>query len=229
MKVIRNVLCLHAQSADLKFLNPVRNRMGKLLDNRFRSFELTNQHSNAEAVLALRQAKDGFVVIFAHGSGDYLRGGEYRSRLTGENVEIDKFLTRDEVDAFCGKVVFCLSCDSNGLAEASISAGAIAFVGFDEVPFDRFDAAGNPIGSRVLVQHTQELIADTMKATIERFLTGKSTLNGAVDFLRLWINKHAVAYVRKNTSVKERREVAALFMKINAGIRYHGLLDIRFE
>jgi hypothetical protein len=202
--------------------------MEKLLGNRFQSFELTNQHAHAEALLALRQANEGFVVIFAHGSGDYLRGGAYRSRLTGENVEIDKFLTRDETDAFRGKVVFCLSCDSNGLAEASMNAGAIAFVGFDEVPFDRFDPAGNPIGSRVLVQHTQELIADAMKATLERFLSGKATLNESVDYLHLWINKHAVDYVRRNTSVKERREVAALFLKITAGVRYHGLPEVRF-
>ena len=228
MKVLQNAICLHAQSADLKFLNPVRNRMGKILDRRFKSFELTNQHSNAAAVLALRQADDALVVIFAHGSGDYLRGGEYRSRLTGDNVEIDKFLTRSDLSVFQGKVVFCLSCDSNGLAESAMDAGAIAFVGFDQVPFDRFDSDGNPIGSKVLVQHTQELIAHCIQATLERFLTGKSTLRESVDFLRLWIAKQAVVYVRENGAVKERREIAALFMRIGVGVRYQGLRDIKF-
>ena len=223
MAPFKTSLCLHAQSSDLKFLNPVRNRLVKLLGFQLKVFELTDRSSHADAMLALRQAVDGFVVIFAHGSGDYLRGGEYRSRATGESIEIEKFLTRDDLDAFSGKVVFCMSCDSNELAQASLDAGAIAFVGFDEIKFNRFNDAGEPIGSHVLVKHCQEmLIAPAVTAALERFRTGRASLDQAVDYLRLWIAKNAVAYVRRYTSVKERREVAALFLKMKNGLRYHG-------
>jgi hypothetical protein len=229
MQLVRHVLCLHAQSADLKFLNPVCNRMEKLLNNRFQPFKLANQHTNAEAMIAVRRASDGFLVIFAHGCEDYLRGGEYRSRTTGEHIEVEKFLVRADLSALKGKVVFCMSCDSNGLAQGCLNAGAIAFVGFDEIPFNRFNDAGEPVGSHVLVKHCQELIADAVKAALERFLTGRATLDEAVDYLQLWINKNAVAYVRKNKAVKEGREVAALFLRVKQGIRYHGPLGIRFE
>ena len=203
--------------------------MKKLLGSQLKVHELADLASHADAMLALRQAVEGFVVIFAHGSGDYLRGGEYRSRATGENIEIERFLARENLSAFSGKVVFCMSCDSNGLAEASIAAGAIAFVGFDKIPFNRFDAAGEPIGSHVMVKHCQEkLIAPAITAALERFLTGRATLNEAVDYLRLWIDKNAVAYVRKYESVKERREVAALFLKVKEGLKYHGTTGIRF-
>ena len=229
MAPLKTSLCLHAQSSDLKFLNPVRNRVAKLLGSQLKAFELADRASHADAVLALRQAVEGFIVIFAHGSGDYLRGGEYRSRASGENIEIEKFLTRDDLNAFSGKVVFCMSCDSNELAQASIDAGAIAFVGFDEIPFNRFNDAGEPIGSHVLVKHCQEkLIAPAITAALERFLTGRASLDEAVDYLRLWIAKNAVAYVREYKSVKERREVAALFLKVKEGLRYHGPLGIRF-
>ena len=107
----------------------VRNRMRKLLGSQLKAFELANLASHADAMLALRQAVEGFVVIFAHDSGDYLRGGEDRSRASGENIEIDKFLTRDDLSAFSGMVVFCMSCDSNELAQASLDAGAIGFFG----------------------------------------------------------------------------------------------------
>lgn len=181
-------------------------------------------------MLALKQAPDGLVVIFTHGCGDYLRGGEYRSRLSGENVEIDKFLTRSDLDTFRGKVVFCMSCDSNELAQASIAAGAIAFVGFDAIPFDRFNEAGDSIGSDVLVKHCQErLLAPAINTALERFLKGQASLDEAVDYLRLWVSKTAVAYVRKFTSVKERREVAALFLKLRDGVRYHGPRGIKFD
>jgi len=64
-----------------------------------------------------------------------------------------------------GKVVFCMSCDSNELAQASLDAGAIGFVGFDKIPFNRFNDAEEPIGSHVLVKHCQEkLIAPAITA-----------------------------------------------------------------
>lgn len=192
-------------------------------------FELANQHSNAAAMLTLNQATEGFVIIFAHGCGDYLRGGEYRSRLSGENIEIEKFLTRGDLGALRGKVVFCMSCDSNELAAASIAAGAIAFVGFDAIPFDRFNEAGDSIGTDVLIKHCQvRLIAPAITAALERFLTGRLSLDEAIDYLRLWVTKNSVDYVRKFTSVKERREVAALFLKLKDGVRYHGPRAIRF-
>jgi hypothetical protein len=229
MAPLKTFLCFHAQSSDLKFLNPVRNRMAKLVGSKSMVFELTDRASHADAMLALRRAMEGFVVIFAHGSGDYLRGGEYRSRATGENIEVEKFLTRDDLNAFNDKVVFCMSCDSNELAQASLDAGAIAFVGFDEIPFNRFNEVGDPIGSHVLVKHCQEkLIAPGITAALERFLTGRVNLDEAVDYLRLWITKNAVTYVREYKSVKERREVAALFLKMKEGLRYHGPSGIRF-
>ena len=171
--------------------------MVKLLGSQLKAFELADRASHADAMLALRQAVEGFVVIFAHGSGDYLRGGEYRSTASGENIEIEKFLTRDDLNAFSGKVVFCMSCDSNELAQASLDAGAIGFVGFDKIPFNRFNDAEEPIGSHVLVKHCQEkLIAPAITAALERFLTGRASLDEAVDYLRLWMTKNAVAYVR---------------------------------
>lgn len=226
---LNSVICLYAQSADLRFLNPVRNRMAKLLGARFRCYELSHQASHAEALLALKQSEKRFVVIFAHGSADYLRGGEFQSRMTGESVEIEKFLTRQDLTAFEGKVVFCMSCDSNGLAKASLDAGAIAFVGFDKVPFNRFDTAGNPIGSKVLVKHSQEMLAESVTAMLERFLSRHATLDEMVSYLRLWISKTSVGYVRKYRSVKERREIAALLLQTRQGVLYHGLAGIRFE
>lgn len=229
MASLKTALCIHSQSSDLKFLNPVRNRIAKLLGSQLKVLQLADPSSHAEAMLALRQAGDGFVVIFSHGSGDYLRGGEYRDRATGENIEIERFITRADLNAFKGKVVFCMSCDSNGLAEASLDAGAIAFVGFDKIPFNRFDTTGEPIGTHVLVKHCQEkLIAPAITATLERFFTGQVTLDEAIDYLRLWIAKNAVSYVREFTSVKERREVAALFLKVKDGLSYHGPTGIRF-
>lgn len=229
METLETALCLHAQDFDLNFLNSVRTGLSKLLKGQAISCEMSTQRSHVDAMIALQQLKTGLVIIFAHGTTDYILGGEYWDRLTGERLDYGKFLKSDNLTVLHGKVVFCMSCDSNGLAEASLNAGAIAFVGFDKIPFNRFNADKEPIGSNTLVKHCQEiLIAPAITATLERFLTGRATLDEAVDYLRLWITKSAIAYVREYKSVKERREVAALFLKVKDGLRYHGPLGIRF-
>jgi len=204
--------------------------MMKILGAQLKFHDLTDPASHAEAISDLRRAPTAFVVIFAHGGTDYLRGGEYRSKANGEMVEIEKFIARDNLNVFKDKVVFCMSCGSNGLAQASIEAGAISFVGFDEIPFNSFDAAGEPIGSHVLVKHSQELIAQAIQSALERFLAGRASLDESIDYLKLWIAKKAVAYVRQMEpkGVKERKDVAALLLKVRSGLRFHGQRGVHF-
>ncbi len=228
MPPLTSALCIHAKVDDLRFLNPVKNRLCKLLNSQIKILNLSDQHSNAAAKVSLKSAKEGFVIILAHGNRNCLRGGEYRSRQLGRIVEVEKFISKEDISVFSGKVVFCMSCDSNGLAQASLDAGALAFVGFDEIPFNRFDG-NEPIGSRALVMHCQKLLAESMLVTLERFLIGRSSLDEAVNYLPLWINMKSVEYVRKYTNVKERREVAALLLKVGQGVKYHGILGLRFE
>lgn len=203
--------------------------MVKLVGSKIKVCELENQASHADAMIKLKNEPYDFALFFAHGGSDYLRGGEYQIRATGENVATEKFLKRDDLPIFKDKVVFCMSCDSNGLAQAAIDHGAHAFVGFDKIPFNRFNDEGESIGSHVLVMNCQKILAEAVKAALERFVTGRSTLDESVDYLRFALVKQAIDYVRKNTSVKEKREVAALLLQTKNGLRYHGRRGIRFE
>ena len=202
--------------------------MEKLLVDRFLGVSFGDQASAADALLALKKAEGAFVVIFAHGGSNYIRGGEYVHRITREMVEAQKFLTATESDVFRGKVVFCLSCDSNGLARASLDSGAHAFVGFGDVPFNRYDANGNQITNHEFELHSQQLIARAINATIERFVTGRVTLAEAVAFLKLWICQDVVRFVDKFQKLKQRREIAALLLRVKGGVLYQGEPDVRF-
>jgi hypothetical protein len=226
--IVNRAICLHAQADDLRFLNPVRNRMEKLLVENFTGVSFGDQASAAGARLALKKAEGSFVVIFAHGGSNYIRGGEYVHRVTRDIVEAKKFLTVQEADVFRGKVVFCLSCDSNGLARASLDVGAQAFVGFGDIPFNRYDANGNQISNHEFERHTQQLIAEAINATIERFVTRKATLAEAVAFLKLWICQVVVRFVHEFEALKQRREIAALLLRVKDGVLYQGEPDVRF-
>lgn len=231
MNSLKTVLCLHAQAEDLGFLNPVKTRIGRLLGKSLHVINLDTQASHVEALLALRKTAEGLVIIFAHGSCDYLRGGEYRSRALEETIQTEKFLTRNDAAAFKDKVVFCMSCDSNGLAPSCLEAGALAFVGFDDIQFRRFDLQGEEIKTGPLMGHCQALIAEAAQVSLERFILGRATLDESVEFMRLWIVQKTITYVRRmeKSGVKERKEVAALLLKFKSGMRYHGPRGIRFE
>lgn len=61
---------------------------------------------------------------------------------------VERFLERNDLAIFRGKMVFCMSCQSKDLGVDAIENGAIAFVGFDEVPFHRVDATGAIISNQ---------------------------------------------------------------------------------
>ncbi|RRJ95873.1 hypothetical protein Ga0100231_017970 [Opitutaceae bacterium TAV4] len=219
---------MHAAAGDLSFLNPVRNRMNKILGEKCKTYHFSSQHEQASAKLALKQADHIFVVIMAHGGSSYILGGEYIRRSTGETLAAQNLLTREEISHFENKIIYCMSCNSNDLAQAALDAGAIAFVGFDHIPFVHFDQDGNPIRNTILTQHTQTLIANATKATLENFLTGKSSLRDSIEFLKLWADYHALRFIREYTAVKQRKEIAALFRQMRDGVKYHGETDVRF-
>ena len=174
--ILAKALCLHAHAADLGFLNPVRNRMGRVIGGGFRGHVLANKASHAQGRFELSSSGRAFVVVFAHGGRSYIRGGGVVNRATGEVIEEPRFVTHRDAALFSDQVVFCLDCDSNELAQSCLSAGALSFVGFDGVPFDRFDENGNPITNHEFEVHTQRLLAGAIMSTMERFLSGKSTL-----------------------------------------------------
>lgn len=229
--LINKAICVRANADDLKFLRSVTKRMETLLGSKFKICELGNQASHVEAMLKLKNGPYDLALFFAHGGRDYLRGGEYVSRMTRDNVETEKFLTRNDLPIFKNKIVFCMSCDSNGLAREAIEYGATAFVGFDKIPFNRFDEEGRPIYSNVLMIRCKEILAEAVKASLEKFFIHRATLDESVNYLRFYLIKRAIQYVRsqKSNTEVERLEVAAFLLQTKDGLRYYGRRGIRFE
>jgi hypothetical protein len=228
MHAVSEAICIQAQAPDLGFLNDVRNSLRVALADKFRSFKIGDIPSHSDAKRALASAGSTFVVIFAHGGSDYVRGGEYSDRLSGETRIVERFLERKDLGIFRGKVVFCMSCQSANLAADAIEAGAVAFVGFDQIPFHRLDANENVISSGEFNRHAQRLIASAIQSSLLNFITGRLTLDQAVDFTRLWICQKAVRFVREPKRGVDCRNIAALLLKVKDGLCYRGITDVRF-
>jgi hypothetical protein len=229
MLTVSNLICIHAQAPDLSFLNDVRNRLSAALARRCRSYRLSDIPSHSDAKRAIDNARSAFVVIFAHGGSDYVRGGEYRDRLSGEIRVVDRFLERRDLRILRGKVIFCMSCQSADFGADAIRAGAAAFVGFDQIPFHRLDANDNVISSRIFNQQAQTLIAGAVQSCLLNFISGRLSLGEAVNFTRLWICKNAVDFVRDKGNGVDRHNVAALLLRVKDGLSYRGQSNIRFK
>lgn len=228
MHTVNNAICIHAQAPDLGFLNDVRNSLSAALAKEFRSFRLGDISSHSDAKRAIENAGQTFIVIFAHGGSDYVRGGEYSDRLSGETRVVDRFLDRKNLEILRGKVIFCMSCQSAELAADCIKTGAVAFVGFDQIPFHRLDADDNVISSRDFNRHAQRLIAGAIQSCLLNFTSGRLTLKQSVDLTRLWICQNAVRFVRNPKNGGDRYNVAALFLRVKDGLCYHGTPGVRF-
>lgn len=227
--ILKNVLCLRAKAEDLKFLDHIERRISRTLGSRFMSQEFSNDESAHNARIMLEKKKDGFVLVFAHGGSNYIKGGEYLDRSSGEVEEAKDFMTTDITNLFRDKVVFCLSCDSNGLARSSIDAGAVAYVGFGAIPFRRFDDLGNETTNREFRVHAQSLIANALMYTLNRFFLGNNSLCDSLDYLRLHVSHDCVGFVRKMKSFKQRREIAGMMLKFKEDMQYWGNPNVYFQ
>jgi hypothetical protein len=225
--ILRRAVCVHAKVPDLTFLNPVCRMLDRQLGGDIRQLKLSDRQSHIEARARIAGAADGLVIIFAHGGSTYVRGGQYRDRMSRDLTVVERFIELPDMSLFSGKAVFCLSCDSNGLASASLGAGAIGFIGFDDVPYHRVDAEGRIISNSKFTQATQKLIADATEAVLIRFVDGRLTLDESLEFMKRWLSKSAVEYIR-SSNLSDKGEVAASLLKISAGARYHGVPGIRF-
>jgi hypothetical protein len=225
---VTDIICIHAKAPDLAFLNGVRNSLKAAVPAGYKGFRLSEPKTETQAKVALQDGHVALVVIFAHGGSDYLRGGHYQDRLGG-GYYVERFMERKDLALFRNKVVFCMSCQSAQLAEDALTAGAVAFVGFDEVPFLRVDADGKIISGDKFTQQAQTLIARAVETALKRFVTGALTLQQSVDFLRLWICQSAVMFARNPKNGPGRGNVAALLLKIKDGVRYVGDADVKFR
>jgi hypothetical protein len=228
MHTISCAICIHAKAPDLGFLNDVRNSIGAVLGDKLRKLRLDDLQSHSVAKRAIESAGSSFVVIFAHGGSDYVRGGEYSDRLSGERRVVDKFLERKDLGVFRDKAVFCMSCQSTGFGADAINAGAVAFVGFDQIPFHRLDENDNVISSREFNKQAQGLIAGAVQFCLLNFVTGRLPLDQAVSLTRLWIDKTSVRFVRDKGNGVDRQDVAALLLRMKDGMCYAGPSDVRF-
>ena len=227
MIVVGKIIAIHAACGDLKFLCQFEKTLSAWVGNDLRWHCLNSVVSHEAAKQELEQTRSGVAIILLHGRSDGFRAGDYDASQDDDSPAM--FMNKGQLEPLRGKAVFCLSCKGNEHAAEAIQKGARVFVGFDDVPFYRFDpVTGNEVPLRSLTKHCQGLILSTVTATFERLIHRGASFDDAIDYLRLWVRRAAVEFVRNQKSEQHRNDIAYLFLKMEETVRVHGDGKLRF-
>jgi len=214
-------ICIHSVAEDTAYLGPV---MTMLERHEFESFRLSDKGSENLALSELEKTSTAFVIIMAHGRSDCIYGGEYRDRIEGESRESTEIVNKDNLSLFNDKAVFCFSCGSESLGRKAMNVGAKAFVGFDKIGFEPL------IGTnRTVTVKTKGIIKNSLIATFSKFIRDGLSLESAAEYLKLYLMRSAVDFVRTNRKETHRHEIARLLLEQKEGIRYYGPQDVYFS
>jgi hypothetical protein len=113
------------------------------------------------------------------------------------------------------------------LANSFIAAGAIAFIGFPDIPFCRFDGE-TPRHEPELTAALQDLYGRLTSTVLLRWFQGTHTIAEIVDFIRITVRALTQDFARNHGSHPYRNEVVAMFEIIATGVTYEGNAEWRF-
>jgi len=223
-----NLVAIHADCEDLVFLKPLQKSIAGLDGVSVDWHCLNSEYSHEIAQDAIKQPTARLICIFLHGRTDGFRGGDYENEQDPNKVSM--FLRKGDMHAFKDKVVFCLSCNGNTHASEVVDGGAIAYLGFDDVPFVRYDPlTEDEIVQRSLTLHCQSLIRSAVEAGLSHFIHSGETLAETASFIQLWVRQSAVEFIRNNQSERYRNDIVSLFMVMADTIKVYGNGDITWR
>jgi hypothetical protein len=170
------------------------------------------------------------VVFIGHGRSDRLYGANsysnvfvspyYEAYLDYEN---DNFISKDNIDVFSGKKVFCLSCNSaDGLGRLAVQNGASAFIGFGDIPTD--NEVLPQIGTKLphLIARFKGEITWIVKTSLLYSLKKNHNFYQLADTVRLFVNVRINENILRHRSLRQRRLLADYLYDFKQGMKLFG-------
>lgn len=222
------IVVIHADCYDLRFLKPLQKELTRFEDVEVDWHCLNSMQSHEAAKEAIQNPLTRLVCIFLHGRSDGFRAGDYEDPENPTHPAM--FLKRGEMGIFKERIVFCLSCQGNLHATEAIDGGAIAYLGFDDVPFYQFDPdTGQKISQPSLTLHCQELIKFAALEALYRFVCAGEPLGEVALFIQLWVRQKASLFVRTSQSEEYRNDVPYMFMAMADTVAVAGDKDVAWR
>jgi hypothetical protein len=174
--------------------------------------------------------EEEFVLFLGHGRSDCLYGANSNSGFFVSpyfegitDYENDNFISRDNIDIFTGKKVFCLSCNSaDGLGKLAVQSGARAFIGFGDIPTD--NEILPEIRTRLprLIARFKGEINWVVKTSLIYSLKRNHNFFQLADMVRLLANSRINEIILRHRGLRQRRLLADYLYGFKQGMKLFG-------
>lgn len=200
------VILITTACEDLSFLVPVVERIVDIVGPRLEHFRIFDDEGIVEVMQRLRDGGHEKVIIFSHGRDGELLGADSPGNGSHGMAWLDK---SSQLSILNEKEVFCLACQSFTVGIEAVKHGAKAFLGFSEVPFQRFEG-DNPRYEPYLENACKQAIAHAAQLAILKWLVDHSDLREVMEYFRLCVRQNALEFARNEKDHPLRKEVVRL-------------------
>lgn len=226
------ILCIYPQDNSTRFLNRIQNHLKQNLTETFRCYKVKpNQESHDDCIERVRRVTSEELVLFlGHGRSDRLYGANSNSSFFVSpyfegitDYENDNFISRDNIDIFTGKKVFCLSCNSaDGLGKLAVQSGARVFIGFGDIPTDNEILPEIRTRLPLLIARFKGEINWIVKTSLMYSLKKNHNFFQLADMVRLLANSRTNEIILRHQGLRQRRLLADYLYGFKQGMKLFG-------
>lgn len=229
------IFCIYPQDETTSFLNRIVSHLTNSLGNDFHCHKVKlTESSHSECLKRTASLKQRLILFLGHGRSDMLYGSCGKSGeniFLSDDVETDNtdffnkkdFISLKNADVFEDKIVISFSCNSNttrrSIGNASISGGALSFVGFGDIQTD-FDKEKEMTEREIAI--FKGIIVKIIKKTILYSYANNLTVENLVDAIKIMTNKEIHILLTKHKGIKYRNRIAKHLFNFKNEIKIFG-------
>lgn len=217
------IYCIHPITENLRFLLRLIKRFRKKYPTRFKYLKLLNNDSSHTRCLNLLSSiRDGLFIFLCHGYTECILGCDFRSSTLDltERFKYGPFINDSTFSALTGNKIIAFCCNSNGVAEAAVKAGAKVAIGFESIRFDYQENIERGVKFKKIQQTVKYEIRCFLYDSIVYAIDRKLSFDDLVKHMRLLLNKRYKQILCSGH--KHNQEIAAILLEIKMGIKLFG-------
>ncbi len=210
---------IHPIDDSTEFLLDISSSLMESFKERISYYPINSDISNEEVYQFLKSIKDNEIILFlGHGGSSY---------LCRENRE--RFITKDHLDFFDRKFLFCLSCLSNEFLKHNFSKKSIInAIGFGDLPTDwndvsgarEFDANAYENINEVIISEYCQILVELVIKSFNDLFNRNLDFKGLNSYFRLHLNKKISDVILRDKSNQDNRILADLLYDIKSEMRF---------
>jgi len=235
------ILIIHPRDNTTRFLNRVKNHLVYDYHEIVHHFNIQYSDSSHNECLEriVKHQESGLILFFGHGRSDSLYGSKapLYDQLVSEDAVLEQpekyygkevFINEENAEAFKGKKVFCLACNSNSkLAQKIIDAGAITFLGFGDIPssikeLKEQGESDNLVSLERMVRELKTEYNYIIKKSLGLAILNSFTFEQLYDMIRFISNQRISDILVNKSHLKERRRIADYLYNFKSEMKIYG-------